>query len=448
MSRIVVFGAGRSAGFFIEYIFQLVKKENWSLVVTDQHIDHLTPLFSTYTNAQALVSDVNNPEQRKSLIQNADWVVSMLPALMHTIIAEDCVNYGVNMATASYESDDMRSMKSEIERKGLQFLNECGLDPGIDHMSAMRIIHKLQASGAHLTAFRSYCGGLVAHDCIDNPWGYKFSWNPRNVILAGQGTARYLEGGRLKFKPYSRLFQEPDTIRFSGGVCYDGYPNRDSISYREVYGLNAIQTMIRGTLRHPGYCKAWNVFVQLGITDDSYSFPLSSSTTYFDFVDAFLPGDGKDLKSRFQLLMGNSYDEDTIEKIAWTGILDEVIIPLKGAHSPASILQELLERKWKLNPTDRDLVVMQHVFEYELDGNSFECRSSLHIEGENNIRTAMGKTVGLPLAIALKNLILGNCKQKGLLIPVIPELYEPVLQELENDFGIRFEEEELMVQNR
>jgi saccharopine dehydrogenase-like NADP-dependent oxidoreductase len=203
--------------------------------------------------------------------------------------------------------------------------------------------------------------------------------------------------------------------------------------------------MVRGTLRHTGYCRAWNIFVQLGLTDDSYTFPLSDSTTYYDFFEAFLPGSGNDLKSRLVEFMGSDYETASIDKILWTGIADNNTIPLKGNHSPAFILQDLLERKWKLQPQDRDLIVMQHLFEYTLDGKNMQLSCSLHIEGENNVKTAMGKTVGIPLAISLKNLILGNCTQKGLLLPVTPELYTPVLLELENDFNIRFEEVETEV---
>ncbi len=448
MTHIVVFGAGRSAGFFIEYIFNLSKQHGWKLTVTDQHIGHLNVLFSQYENAHAVESNVNDPQAREELISSAQWVASLLPAFMHSIIARDCVRLNVNLVTASYESDEMRELKSLIEEKGLQFLNECGLDPGIDHMSAMRIIHKLQDSGAKITSFRSFCGGLVAHESIDNPWGYKFSWNPRNVILAGQGIARFLEHGRLKFKPYSRLFNEPESIEFSSGEIYDGYPNRDSISYQDVYGLKDIKTMVRGTLRHKGYCKAWNIFVQMGLTDDSYVLPISNSFTYYDLCDAYLPGNGSNLKSRIQLLMGEEYDQEAIECVMWTGITEQIEIPLSSTHSPASILQDLLERKWLLKENDRDLVVMQHLFEYEIEGEKFLIRSSLQIEGESNQRTAMAKTVGLPLAIALKNLIQGKCTKKGLLIPILPEIYEPILNELRTEFGILFEEEELIIQKR
>jgi saccharopine dehydrogenase (NADP+, L-glutamate forming) len=442
MLHIVVLGAGRSAGYFIEYMFHLCKTHQWKLTIVDQHTDHLDSLFSSYTNAHLVKVDVTKAPEREALISEANWVVSMLPAFMHTIVAKDCLRLGVNMATASYESEEMRAMRPEIESKGLQFINECGLDPGIDHMSAMQIIDRLHSLGAQITSFKSYCGGLVAQECIDNPWGYKFSWNPRNVILAGQGTAKYLENGRLKFKPYSRLYREPDTIRFANETLYDGYPNRDSLSYKEIYGLHKIKTMLRGTLRHSGFCRAWNIFVQLGLTDDSYLFPLTDSTTYFDFFEAFLPGSGEDLKSRLVDFMGSDYEAESIEKILWTGITENIPIPLKGNHSPAFILQDLLERKWKLQPQDRDLVVMQHLFEYTLDGKNMQLSSSLHIEGENNVKTAMGKTVGIPLAISLKNLLLGNCTKKGLLLPVIPELYAPVLLELENDFDIRFAEVE------
>jgi saccharopine dehydrogenase (NADP+, L-glutamate forming) len=443
MKTILLLGAGKSSGTLIQYLLNNSISDDFILKVGDLSLSAAQSKVNNHPNAIAFEFSIDNIEQRESEIQNADLVISLLPPALHILAARDCVRYKKNLVTASYVSDEINSLHKDAIAADILLLNECGLDPGIDHMSAMQIIHRLQADGATITGFRSYCGGLVAHESIDNPWGYKFSWNPRNVILAGQGTAKYLEDGRLKFKPYHRLFAEPDTCRFSNNALYDAYPNRDSISYREVYGIENIKTMIRGTLRHQGYCRAWNIFVQLGLTDESYTFPLTQGMTYAEFFDAFLPGNGRDFTSRIHQLMGSQYEKVAIDRVIWTGIASDEIIPLQGNHSPAFILQELLERKWKLQPEDKDLVVMQHLFDYELNGQQMQLSSSLHIEGENSQRTAMGKTVGIPLAIAVKNLINGTIKQKGLLLPVIPEIYEPILEELENEFGIRFIEEEI-----
>ena len=279
MNRILILGAGRSSGYLIEYLLEWSSQNGFRLDVADRVTEHILPLIKHFPEAGALNCDINDPEQRRAVIRGCTIVISMLPAFMHILVAEDCLAEGVSMATASYESEELRNLRPEIEAKGLQFLNECGLDPGIDHMSAMQIIHKLGREGYTITGFRSFCGGLIAKDSNDNPWGYKFSWNPRNVILAGSGTARFLENGKLKFTPYHRLFSDPSSISFLNGDVYDGYPNRDSISYQSIYGLESISTMIRGTLREKGYCLAWNIMVQLGLTDDSYFFPLRRGMT-------------------------------------------------------------------------------------------------------------------------------------------------------------------------
>lgn len=439
MQTVLVLGAGRSAIFLIEYLSRWCGSHHWRLIVADQSASLLEP-YAQDGNIQTALVHPNDTETRNRLIAEAHLVVSMLPAFMHPEIAKACIESGTHLATASYESAEMRTMRPLIEAKGLQFLNECGLDPGLDHLSAMRIINRLRRQGAHITAFRSYCGGLVAKECIDNPWGYKFSWNPRNVIIAGQGTAQYLENGRLKYVPYHRLFTRPETIRFDNGEAYDGYPNRDSLGYREIYGLEDVQTMIRGTLRHQGYCRAWNIFVQMGITDDSYLFALSPGTTYRAFSSAFLPDAGSG-DEEFRKLLGPEYETEAIEKVKWTGITEDISIGLQRG-TPAAILQHLLEDKWKMRPGDRDLVIMQHQFEYSLTGKTHRISSSLYLEGENERYTAMARTVGLPLAIAVKRLLEGSYTRKGLLLPVDEELYEPVLQELEQDHGIRFNESE------
>jgi saccharopine dehydrogenase (NADP+, L-glutamate forming) len=303
-------------------------------------------------------------------------------------------------------------------------------------MSAMKIIDELKLKNAELTSFHSYCGGLVAPKFDTNPWGYKFSWNPRNVVLAGQGTARYIENGKLKFLPYNRLFAEAKQIEVQGQGKYDAYANRDSISYRQPYGIENINEIIRGTLRMPGYCEAWNIFVQLGLTDESYLFPSEKGKSFNDLLDSFLPGKGKLEDRLLDFISGNK--KEIFEKIKWLGFFENIPLP-EGHRSPAALLQHLLEITWKLEPGDCDRIVMQHEFKYTIGNNNFIRYSSLIVDGDDDKFTAMAKTVGLPMAISCKLILEGKIKLKGVHLPVIKEIYEPVLGELEN-LGIIFNE--------
>ncbi|HTL82831.1 MAG TPA: saccharopine dehydrogenase C-terminal domain-containing protein, partial [Bacteroidia bacterium] len=263
MKNILVIGAGRSSSSLIHYLLSEGKKNDWKVRVGDIDGKNAKEKTSGFDNGTGFRFDIADEKQRAEEIKNADIVVSMLPAFMHGAVAKDCVRLGKHLVTASYISEEMRALNDEATKKNIILLNEIGLDPGIDHMSAMEVITRLKEQKAEITSFHSYCGGLVAPESNDNPWGYKFSWNPRNVILAGQGTAQYIENGEYKYLPYSRLFSQATTIRVEGCGEFDAYANRDSLSYRSVYGLEKIPTMLRGTLRMNGFCKAWNVFVQL-----------------------------------------------------------------------------------------------------------------------------------------------------------------------------------------
>jgi len=390
--------------------------------------------------AKAIRFDIHDEKLRVEEISKSDIVISMLPAHLHLPVAEECVRQKKNLVTASYVSKEMQDLDEAAQQQGVLLLNECGLDPGIDHMSAMKIIGEIKKSGGEIVSFKSYTGGLVAPESNDNPWGYKFSWNPRNVILAGQGTAKYIEGNQYRYIPYNRLFTQVDRIQVVGLAAFDGYANRDSLAYRKIYGLENIPTMLRGTLRQEGFCKAWNVFVQLGLTDDSYVIEDSEHLSYRQLIDAFLPADDKGkTMERLARFMHEQLNSEVMQKISWTGILDDQQIGLKQA-TPAQILQHLLEQKWKLKETDKDLVVMQHQFEFRISNFEFrKINSTLVVKGENSKDTAMAKTVGLPLALVTKLILNGDIKLKGVHLPVHQEIFEPVLNELKN-FGIIFTE--------
>jgi saccharopine dehydrogenase-like NADP-dependent oxidoreductase len=364
---------------------------------------------------------------------------------MHVDVAADCVEAGVHLATASYVSPGMEALHAGAVRRSVVLLNECGLDPGLDHMSAMALLDSLKNKGADITSFISYTGGLVAPESNDNPWGYKFSWNPRNVILAGQGTARYIENGAYKYVPYHRLFAEAVSVDVNDEgmhMEFDGYANRDSLAYRKTYGLEKVPTLLRGTLRQKNFCKAWQVFVELGMTDDTYVLENSERLSCAEWVHSCIPGrvPGATASARLAAYLRLDPSGEVFHMIEWTGILSDAPLGLTGA-TPAQALQHLLEKKWVLKPTDRDMIVMQHQVRYRegASANTFEIRSSLVVKGTDARQTAMAKTVGLPLALAAHRLLDGKIKQRGCVVPVFPEIYEPVLSALKT-YGIVFHE--------
>jgi saccharopine dehydrogenase-like NADP-dependent oxidoreductase len=429
MKHILVIGAGRSASSLIGHLLAEAGKKDWKITVADVSEELVLQKTNGHPSARPLVFDIHNKEQRESEIRLADLVISMLPAFMHKEVAMDCVRFGRHLVTASYVSLEILALDEEAKKAGIILLNEIGLDPGIDHMSAMQVIDRVHEQGGGFESFRSYCGGLVAPESNDNPWGYKFSWNPRNVILAGQGTAQYIENGAYKYIPYNRLFIQTEKIAVEGVGHFEAYANRDSLSYRKPYSLDHIPTMLRGTLRMPGYCNAWNVFVKLGWTDDTYRIADSAELTYRQLLEAFLPPGPSPVHEKLKMFMGNELDEDSLEKLAWLDLFTDRKTGVENA-SPAMILQHLLEEKWKLNTGDKDMIVMQHQFSYELKGKKHQLISSLIVKGDDPVHTAMAKTVGLPVAIAAGLILDGVIKLKGVQIPTHREIYEPVMKQL------------------
>lgn len=440
MRNVLLIGAGRSSSYLIKYLLEHAETEGWTLTVADVTEENAKMKIGNHPSGKAIRFDIQDENLLQSEVRKSELVISMLPAHMHLPVAEECVKQKKNLVTASYVSKEMQELDADARANGVILLNECGLDPGIDHMSAMQIIHDLQSKGAVLDSFKSFTGGLVAPESNDNPWGYKFSWNPRNVILAGQGTARYIENGKYKYIPYNRLFAMSESFHVEGHGSFDGYANRDSLAYRKIYGLNNIPTLLRGTLRQEGFCKRWNVFVQLGLTDDTYQIEDSEHLTYADWVDAYIPSKftGKTIRERLAAFLQCSPLDPVLEDIAWTGILEQRAIKLKNA-SPAQILQQLLEEKWVLKESDKDLIVMQHLFEYKLNGKSYLHTSSLVVKGENSVYTAMARTVGIPVAIAARFILNGTIKMSGVQVPVHKEIYGPLLEELART-GIHFTE--------
>jgi len=441
MNNILVLGAGLSSSDLIKYLLDHSTEFGWTIKVGDLSLDVAKKKVNNHPNGIAIMFDMNDHEQLKSEITWSDVTVSLLPAFMHPVVAKECVNQGKHMTTASYVSDVMKSLDAEAKKKGISMLNELGVDPGIDHMSAMKVIDEIRHKGGKILGFISNTGGLVAPESDNNPWNYKFTWNPRNVVLAGQGVAQFIENGQYKFIPYHRLYSRARTFSVLNYGEFEMYPNRDSLSYRQVYGLNDIQTLIRGTLRKAGYCKAWNVFVQLGATDDTYKIPESENLTNRGFINSFLAYDSKlSVEEKIKKEIAEANDPVVFEKLKWLGIFEEKKVNLPNA-SPAQVLQKILEEKLFLESNDKDMIVMQHIFEYELGEKKFRKKSSMVIIGKDTVHTAMSITVGTPLAIATKMLMTGKITEKGVVIPTKPDLYLPILKELE-EYGVKFIEEE------
>ena len=441
MRNILIVGAGKSSPYLIKYLIENSLEQNLFLHVTDVKIDHLKS-YSKNERCSVSIINILDDKQREGFIQKSDIVISMLPARFHIILAKSCLKLKKNLLTASYVGDEMKKMKKEVIDNDLIFLNEIGLDPGIDHMSAKKIIDNLHGRDFKITSFKSYTGGLISHESDNNSWNYKFTWNPRNVVLAGQGPpAKYIENKKYKYLPYNRLFENTEIINIKDYGDFDVYPNRDSLKYREVYGLEDIGTMIRGTIRKVGFPKSWNMLVRLGVTDDSFKISNSEGMTYREFLNCFLPFHKSLTIEDKTMKMLNIYEGDSqwIKLNEIDLFSDSKKIPLKNA-SPAQILEYILKKCWKLESQDKDMIVMYHEFKY-INKSSTENKiiSTMGCIGENSTYTAMSKTVGLPLAIACLLILNEEINLKGIQTPINKEIYEPVLKELEN-YGIFFNE--------
>ena len=445
MSRkILVVGAGKSTSYLIDYFLEKSTRENLQVTIGDLTPESIASHIKNHDNCSVIQLDVDLTKDLKTAVKESDIVVSMLPARMHMKVAEECIAFEKHLVTASYISKEIKTLDKDAKKKGLVFMNEIGLDPGIDHMSAMHVIDRIREKGGKMILFESFTGGLVAPESDNNLWNYKFTWNPRNVVLAGQGgAAKFIQEGTYKYIPYHKLFRRTEFLEIDGYGRFEGYANRDSLNYREVYGLKDVLTLYRGTMRRVGFSKAWNMFVQLGATDDSYTLENSAGMTYREFINSFLsysPTDSVELKLRHYLKI--EQDDIMWEKLLELNLFDsEKTIPLKNA-TPAQILQFILEDSWSLCEEDKDMIVMYHKFGYELNGKKYQIDSNTVVKGENRTHTAMAKTVGLPVAIATLAILNKKITTPGVQIPIQKEVYNPILKELK-DYGIVFKEHEV-----
>lgn len=437
MKKILIIGAGRSSTVLIEYLLKQSELYNWQITVADANIE-LAKSKTHHPNGKAEELDIFDVKKRQQLIKEHDFVISMLPASMHTEIAEDCVRLGKSMATASYVSDSMRALDKYAKEKNIVLFNEIGLDPGIDHASAMKIIDHIHQQGGKIITFKSYCGGLVAPESNDNPWGYKISWNPRNVVMAGNSTAEFLSDGKIKLLPYQRLFDTHEKINIEHFI-FDAYANRNSIQYIDAYKIPEVKNILRGTLRYEGFCKAWNIIVNIGLTDDSIAIDNLHNKTYNEWLEMFLPEGNISSQEKLFQIFKDKIDEKVLEKLEYLKLFSNEKIQNISKGTSAMILQTLMEERLKLKETDKDWTVMYHYFEYELNEKKYKLESYFDDKGRDNIYTSMAKTVGLPLGITVKNYLLGKISLKGVQIPTVSEIYKPLLEELKI-LGIEFKE--------
>ena len=442
MQKILIIGAGRSSTSLIDYLLRHASQEGWHLTLAEKNLQLAREKTKGSSSASITDLDVGDESQLAEVVRENDLIISMLPASLHYQVAKVCAEIGRHFLTASYLKEDIKGLAPQFEQTGKTAIMEMGLDPGIDHMSAMKVLDELKDANHELTGFETFTGGLVAEESVgDNPWKYKFTWNPRNVVLAGQGTCKFIQEGRYKYIPYHKLFRRTEMIYVPGHGYFEGYANRDSLAYLDVYSLRGIQTLYRGTLRRPGYCASWNVFVQLGATDDSYEMENVAGMTHRQFVNSFLsynPHDSIELKLAHYI--NQPMDSDIMFRMRWLGMFEDQLVGLERG-TPAQILEHILKKKWTLQKEDKDMIVMWHKFNFIDQGKQRQIESSMVAVGDDDQNTAMAKTVGLPLAIAAKLILKKELDLPGIHVPISKEIYEPVLKELA-ELGFDFNERE------
>ncbi len=438
MYRILLLGAGRTANYFVDYVLSKGIKNAWHLRVGDflQTSLELLPVQSEHFSK--VLFDVNNETQVEQEVMNADLVVSLLPAQFHYTVAKQCIRFGRHFLSASYVSDEFKAAAEEIKQKGLVFIKETGLDPGLDHMSAMKMLDEIRDQGGQIKRFLSYTGGLMSPDLQNNPWQYKFTWNPMYVVTAGRDGGIYLRRNKIKRIPYHRLFKEIDELEMPGNGVFDAYYNRNSLKYIHEYKLENVETVIRYTLRRKGFCESWAPLVSLGLTDNQFEFNFDKPITNREFLSMFVRKGEGSLEERVVKIIGHDQNSEVFKKLQWFGLFDKTPVKILNDTS-AQFLLNIIMPKWALDTDDRDAIYMAHVCYYEQNNQLFKRKSYLAVEGESSEKTAMAKTVGLPLAAATNLVASGKFNQPGLHIPTSVNLYNPILAELQGH-GLCFKE--------
>ncbi len=438
MLNVLVAGAGKSSPWLIKYLLQHASRSKWIVTVADGNAQAIESRIGDHPAARSAVFDITNDRERRQLVQGADIVVSLMPPHLHVLLAKDCLEFRKNIITSSYISPEMKELDKAVKEAGLMFMCEMGLDPGIDHMTASQIIHSIQRVAGELTSFSSYCGGLIAPESDDNPWHYKFSWNPRNIIDAGKAGAAYLKNGARTEVDYAGIFRKNETIEVAGQGRFAWYPNRDSLKYLDLYEVPDATTFLRATLRHPDFCTGWNALVKLGATD-SDSLAGNKPSTYGEWIKALsgYSDTALSLRDHVANVLQLKAKEKVLKMLEWLGLFSDEAIPA-GAASNGDVLLGLLERKWEMRPEDKDMVVMQHEVEYLHRGRQNKLISSMVIKGENRELSAMAKTVGLPMGVLTRMITSSKLRlPQGVLIPNMASIYRPVMNELVH-YGIEF----------
>jgi len=436
MKKVLVLGAGLVSKPLVRYLLE----KGFHLTVADIIPAKAEAVLDKHPNGKARKWSANDTKGLRKLIKEADIAISLLPATYHVVVAKECVAQKKNMVTASYVSPEMRMLNEDAKRADVIILNEIGVDPGIDHMSAMNIIDEVKRKGGKIVSFKSYCGGLPAPEANTNPWGYKFSWSPKGVLMASKNSALYLKDGKEVKIPSSELFADMHILNIPGLGEFEAYPNRDSISYIDIYGLSGIQTMYRGTLRNKGWCLAMGKIANSGLlSTDERDF---SDMTFREFTASVIPGAKPEtVKKDIAREFGVSQDFHAIQWLEWLGLFSDELLPIKKA-APIDIMVEQMIRKMSYSKGERDMLVMHHEFIAQYTSKSEKITSTLIDFGIPDGDSSMARTVGLPAAIATRHILEGKINVKGVCIPVISEIYRPVLDELKK-MGINFKEEKV-----
>ena len=443
MNKILIIGAGRSSTALIEYICKEAVVNNWFVTVADTNLELAKSKVKNYPNARAIWLDVTKNNDRKDHLARTDAVVSLLPAHLHLEIAHDCIKLQKPFITSSYVSRELYRLGDEARDRELVYTGERGLDPGLEHIAAKKRLDDIVTLGGKVTNFRSYGGGLVAPEHLkDNPWNFKFTWNPRNLVLMGQGTAQYLEKGKKKHIPYHQLFQRYKKVNIENIGEFEAYANRDSLLHKKVFGLNDVPSIYRATLRPLGFCDGWNALVQIGLTDGSYPILDSEKMTFHSWMEAYLDNEtGGSVKERMANKLGTSPFSKIIKQLEWLGLFSKRRIKFNRA-TPALLLETVLLDKWTLGPKERDMILMQHEYDYVLEGERKTLVSTMELKGKDGTNTALAKVVGLPMAFLLKKVMTGEIKDMGMDVPMQKKIYEPLLKEME-DYGIIFKDKHI-----
>lgn len=450
MKNILVLGAGQSAPYMINYLLENSEKYNWFVTVGDRDINLAREVVKRHPRGDVISFDVNDAEMRLTQIEKTDVLINFLPPAFQYLLALGCISRGKHMITASYQDGRMRDLNNDALRKGILILNEMGLDPGIDHMSAMSMIQGVKRRGGKIVSFKSYGSGLPAPDSISNPLKYAITWNPQNVVMAGEVGAQYLYKGQVKILPYQEVFQRTWVVDLEGIGRMEAYPNRDSLMYQGLFELDDVETMIRGTLRYPGWSETWSQIVRLGLPNETMHISNICNYTYRDWLEMFLPLhiSSANLEHRVANFLNISPTGKIMENLTWLGLFSDEPIQCTDDTS-AGVLVDILKKKLSLPEKGRDMVAIVHEIEAKFpeENNRMEKITSTFVEyGEPSGFTAIAKTVGLPSALAAKLILTGELPISGCHIPTHPAVYSKVLPKLK-DMKLTFNEKVEKIEN-